>query len=112
MTVYRAITQVTGFKVGDFVSYTMVTDTQVYEVVKVTPKTITIRHTSTGDVLWTDGAPYPVVYREAVREPYSGSDRVLRVRKDGTYRVGDWARPLTIAQMIDGKPVSRTDYKM
>lgn len=112
MTYRMSITQVTGFKVGDFVSHTLVTDTRVYEVVKVTPKTITLRPTSTGDVLESDGAPYPVVYREAVRQPYSGSDKVLRVRKDGTYRVDDWAHPLTIARMIDGKPVSRTDYKM
>jgi hypothetical protein len=26
--------------------------------------------------------------------------------------VADWARPFTLARMIDGKPVSRTDYKM
>lgn len=110
MAYKMSITQATGFKVGDFVSHMLVTDSVVYEVVKVTPKTITVRPTSAGDVLQTDGAPYPVVYREAVRQPYSGSDRVVRLRKDGTYRMGDWARPLHLARMIDGKPVSKTDY--
>jgi hypothetical protein len=109
MTVYKVYSD---FKVGDFIAYTLVTDSRVYEVVKTTAKTITVRPTQSGEVLESDGSPYPVVWHEAVRMAGNGSDRVLRLRKDGTYRVADWARPFTLARMIDGKPVSRTDYKM
>lgn len=100
-------------QVGDFVSYTLVTDTQVYEVVKRTPHTATLRRTRPGENLRSenrDGNPYPVVHTEAVSDP-TGPTQVVRRRKDGTFRIADWSRPLRPATEIDGKPVTRTDYR-
>lgn len=96
------------FLVGDFVAYTMVTDTRVFEVVATTAKTVTIRPTKDGEVLKTDGASYPTVRREALSAPEYDTETV-RLRKDGTYRVHGSA-PLRQAERVGGKPVTKTDY--
>lgn len=99
---------------GQFVSYALVTDTVTYRVEKVTAKTITLRPCKSGEVVKSenrDGNPFPVVWTEAVPMEDAPS-RVVRLRKDGTYRLADWARPLRPATMIDGKPVKYTDYRM
>lgn len=99
---------------GDFVTYTLVTDTKTYRVEKVTAKTLTLRPCAQGEVVKSenrDGNPFPCVWREAV--PVEGAQtKVVRLRKDGTYRLDDWARPLRPATMIEGKPVVYTDYRM
>ena len=100
-------------KVGDFVSYTLVTDTVIYEVVGVTAKTIKVRGTRKGEIIASEnvgGNPYPVVYREAV-SVIDYPVQTVRLRKDGTYRLDSWS-PLRPATMIDGKPVTVTDYRM
>ncbi len=94
-----------------FVTETLVTDTVTYEIIKRTPKTITVRTTITGDVLKSQdpGSGYPQVWCEAVGDP-EGTLYTLRLRKDGTYRRAVWANALRPATMIDGKPVTYTDY--
>lgn len=101
-------------QVGDFVSYTMVTDTRTYRVEKVTAKTLTLRPCKSGEVVKSenrDGNPFPCVWREAV--PVEGAQtKVVRRRKDGTFRAYNGGKPFRMATMIDGKPVEYTDYRM
>jgi hypothetical protein len=102
----------TGFSVGDFVQEVLVTDTLVYEVTATTAKTMTVRRTrDTGTVASEnrDGNPYPVVYTGQEPDP-GGYTRLVRLRKDGTYRVG--SRPLRPAWRVDGQVVRYTDYRM
>ena len=98
-----------SYKVGDFLTEHLVTDSIGYEVVGTTPQGIKVRRTAAGDVVATTEAAYPVVYTEIVSDP-DGDTRLLRRRKDGAFRT--WARgsALVPARMIDGKPVTRTDY--
>lgn len=99
--------------VGNFVEYTMVTDTQVFEIVGITPSGLRIRGTVTGELKHSenrDGNPYPVVWRECLPCPEAVTQLVRR-RKDGTYRIASWAGRLRPAQMIDGVPVKFTDYR-
>lgn len=101
------------FNVGDMVVYTMWTDTRGYEVVKVTPKSIVIRPTDTGEIIRSenrDGNPWPCVFREMLPDPTSDTVRCVR-RKDGSFRVASWARPLRPAPVIEGKPCTFTDYR-
>ena len=101
-------------QVGDFLAWTMVTDTVVYEVVKTTASTITVRRTRGGDVVRrhnVDGDPYPLVYTAERPDP-TASTRVLRRRADGTFRVGNGANPMRPAITHEGVPVSLTDYRM
>ena len=99
---------------GDYLAERLVTDTRVYKVVKVsaTGKTLTLARCGRGDVVKSDnidGNPYPVVWTEAVA--YEDEGFIVRLRKDGTFRLFKWANPLRPATMIDGKPVTRTDYR-
>lgn len=99
---------------GDFVQYTLVTDTRVYEVVGKTAKTLRIRPANKGERVASenhDGNPYPVVWTEAESDP-DGAVITVRLRKDGTYRLANWARPLRPATIVEGKPVFYTDYRM
>lgn len=96
-----------------FLSELLWTDTIVWEIVKRTVKTITVRSTMTGEVLSRenrDGNPYPCVFSEALSDP-EGIVHVLRLRQDGTYRMGASGKPMRPAQMIDGKPVRFADYR-
>jgi hypothetical protein len=97
-----------------FVAETLYTDSRVYEIVKRTPRTLTLRHTAQGPILrredWSGGG-YPQVWHEAVSD-FRGGTFVVRLRKDGTYRTGTSSRPLRPAQYIDGKPVDFTDYRV
>ena len=128
----NTITLVTGFersngqrtpvtaevKAGDFLSESLVTDTLVYEVVKVTAKTVTVRPTMSGGAIYDDercdkGAHgLSVVWEEQVTKP-EAETRTLRVRKDGTIRAGSHvgARPFYPARKVNGVPVRRVDYR-
>lgn len=100
-------------QVGDFITETLVHDTCTHEVIGKTPKTIRIREAMRGEIVRSenrDGNPYPCVWHEAVSNP-NGKVRTLRLRKDGTYRVADWANPMRPAVVISGKPISYTDYR-
>lgn len=103
----------TTFKVGDFVSEVLVTDTRTYEVVAATAKTIRVRTTKAGESLTSerrDGNLYPVVWTEAVSDP-TGTVFTLRLRKDGSFRFGPNSGRFRAATLVDGKPTSYTDYR-
>lgn len=85
------------------------TDTRIWEIVARTPKTLTIRPCSDGEVVASehrDGNPFPVVHVEAVPNE-SASTRTVRLRKDGTYAVAG-GRPL---RAVTGRPARRIDYR-
>ena len=105
--------------VGDFLSESLVTDTLVYEVVKVTKATVTVRRTMSGGPVHEDEAcdkgahGLSVVWEEQVTKP-EAETRTLRVRKDGTIRAGNHvgARPFYPTRKVNGVPVRRVDYRM
>lgn len=81
---------------GMFLTERLVTDTVVWEVVATTAKTVTLRKTNR--VKGVENSPSPWAVEYAV-EPAPGSEPVVRkVRKDGTIRMADWARPLHVAK--------------
>lgn len=84
----------------------LVTDTRAYDVVKMTAKTVTVRPRVRGEVVYSDGAPFPVVYNETVESPEAPT-RVVRERKDGTYRMGAGCNALMFTSV---PPTTRTDY--
>ena len=97
-------------KVGDFLAYTMVTDTIIYEVVAVTEHTIKIRLTEDGPNHWkgdeTNG--YPIVYTQQVSNPRSQTV-TKRANKDGRFRATP-SRMFYPAPMHEGVPVRKVDY--
>lgn len=103
---------------GDHLSQVLVTDTIVWEVVKVTKSTVTIRRTKSTETVHQDtrcdtGAHgLGVVWVEQESDP-TAATKTLRVRKDGTVRIGSHigAHPLRPAQQIEGRPVARTDHR-
>ena len=105
-------------KAGDFLSESLVTDTLVYEVVKVTAKTVTVRRMMSGGPVHEDtrcdkGAHgLSVVWEEQVTKP-EAETRTLRVRKDGTIRAGSHvgASPFYPTTKVNGVPVRRVDYR-
>lgn len=106
-------------KAGDFLSESLVTDTLVYQVVKVTKATVTVRRTMTGDKFTKDTAcdeganGLAVTWEEQVINPHAET-RTLRLRKDGTIRSGSHvgASPFRPAKLVDGKPARRVDYRV
>lgn len=110
---YTTAAQPSTFHVGDFVSEVLVTDTRVYRIAKRTEKVLYLQPCGQGEKIShenIDGNPYPVVYTEAV--PYEGAElRRVGLRADGTFRTCRSGAPLRPAHMIDGKPVTRTDYR-
>lgn len=80
----------------------LVTDTICYEVIRQTPKTITLRRCTSGDKI---GGEWPVVYSEAISNP-AGETLTLRLRKDGTFRRAYWANSM----YFTSNPSFRTDY--
>lgn len=104
--------------VGDYLSESLVTDSIVWEVVKVTAKTVGLRRTAAGDQITEDsrcdkGANgLSVVWEERVPAP-GAEVKTYRVRKDGTVRAGDWAgaRPFYPTPRVNGKPVQRRDWR-
>ena len=104
---------------GDYLSESLVTDTLVYEVVKVTAKTVTVRRMMSGGPVHEDEAcdkgahGLSVVWEEQVANP-NAETRTLRVRKDGTIRAGSHvgASPFYPTRKVNGVPVRRVDYRM
>lgn len=109
------ITSTTQVQPGSFVSYSLVTDSVTYEVIKTTERTITIRRTKQGEVLRKEnygGNPYPVLWKECVSDE-EGRTMTLRQRKDGHFgpKCGASYSRIRHATLVDGKPVQRTDYR-
>ena len=103
-----------NFTVGDFVQYTMVTDSVVLEVVRVSAKSIWIRRTKGGEILRSDnhdGNPYPVVYTEQVADE-GGAVQRLGLTKKGFFRIDRSFGRIYPAHTINGKPVRKVDYRM
>lgn len=104
--------------VGDYLSESLVTDTLVYEVVKVTAKTVTVRRMRSDGPAHTDeqcdkGAHgLSVMWEEQVANPHAET-RTMRVRKDGTIRSGSHAgaSPFYPTRTINGVPVRRVDHR-
>lgn len=102
----------TTVQVGDFISQKLYTDTCVWEVVKTTEKTITLRSTKLGQVIRKEcvsGHPYPVVHFAVEPDP-NGHVKVLRERtsvRPGYFAIypGD---PVTVVQ---GEPTAIVDYR-
>lgn len=83
----------------------LVTDSVVYEIVKKTACTVTIRPCTRGEIVHRGEGPYPVVTYAAEPDP-SGPTRVLRVRKDGTLRTYSGGHAM---DLVD-QGTFRTDY--
>ena len=99
-----------------YVSYTLVTDTRTYEIVRRTAKSIWVRPTKDSDApaiqdTMVDHGPQlpPVVWTPQVSDPTAPVTR-LGLRKDGTYRMFGTSilRP---AAVFEGSPCRRTDYR-
>lgn len=100
-------------KVGDFLVYTLWTDTRGFEVTGLTTKGIKVRPTFDGAVVKKEnvgGNPWPCIWEEMLSDPTS-EERLLLRRGDGTFRVDTSAKPLRPAPVIDGKPCTYTDYR-
>ena len=93
-----------------FATETLVTDTVAYDVVKSTAKTITVRRRRDTEVVAQQllGGPFPITTR-ATESVLDAETKVLRLRKDGTFRTADWANPLKFSET---EPTTRVDYRM
>jgi hypothetical protein len=107
---------VNNYRKGDFLSELLYTDTLIWEVVATTAKTITIRGTrrTAKEKRSDNGSPYPIVYREVVSDP-NRLTKVLKLRKDGTFRTGRGMNALRLAPKMDfgsgiESPYDKTDY--
>ena len=105
-------------KVGDFLEEFLVTDTIVYEVIKVTKATVTVRKTvGTGvshkDPRCDEGGHGLSVQWEEVEPWENGWTKTFRVRKDGSLRSGSHvgASPLRPAHRVNGIPAQRRDWR-
>ena len=105
-------------KVGDFLEHTLVTDTVVLEVVKVTAKTVTLRETrKSKTVCYEDdrvdnGSGYTVFFT-AIESVKDGETRRVRLSKNGRLKVGSWARAgfYRKSLLVNGQPVEKTDLR-
>lgn len=88
---------------GHFVQRLLPGSTIVYKVIRVTDKTITVQETTTGKTVLNDNQ---IIYSEALTKT-DGYTRNLRLRKNGTFRMGDDRYNLTLAREIDGVPVKK-----
>ena len=107
---------VNNYRTGDFLSELLYTDTLIWEVVATTAKTITIRGTRRTDKAKSsdNGSPYPIVYCEVGSDP-TRETKVVKLRKDGTFRTGRGMNPLYPAPKMDfgsgiKTPYDKTDY--
>lgn len=104
-------------KVGDFVQELLVTDTRAYEVVCIT-KGGGLRLLSTvyGETVKRDypGGPFPVSYTEvlSIVRCEGLRSRLVKPRKDGTYRMYEGGNPLRLCMKVEGTYVTKTDYRM
>ena len=103
---------------GGYLAEYLVTDTIVYEVVKVTPKTVTLRETKkTGEVYvdeTQDVGGHGLTVNWRVCEPDTeGRTFTRRLNKNGKVMAGNHARAAAyrIPNMVNGKPVARIDWR-
>ena len=103
---------------GDYLREALVTDTIVYEVVKVTPKTVTLRETKKTSEVYVDercdtGANGLTVNWRACEPNPEGRTFTRRLNKNGKVMAGSHARAAaySIPNMVNGKPVARIDWR-
>lgn len=111
MTNTSITTQAHDFTVGDFATYAFPGISVVLEVIKTTAKSITIRETKdirNSSDNYVDGV---ISYTEIAPDK-DGETKTYRVRKDGTLRVGSYARAPRIYKSVakNGKHFRTTDY--
>lgn len=97
---------------GDFLSAYLVTDSTVYEVVKATPKTLTLRSTRQGDIVERESKTgLGRVYYEVLPN-IDGDIITRRAGKDGCFRLfkGGRGGAFSPCRKIDGKPVKVVDW--
>jgi hypothetical protein len=90
-------------QIGAIIEELLYTDTRCWEIIDKTAKTITIR--SCRRVEGPDGHPmtlgtWPHLEYAVTSNPDALTMR-LRFRKDGTFRVGRWARPMYLTPLSD-----------
>lgn len=104
---------------GMFITEDLYSDTLIWEVIKVTNKTITARRTRTGELVHqehTDGNPIPKAWHAVQSDP-EGTVRTLRERKGPNGKGGhysfdrDGRRGTYPAREINGHAVKLTDYR-
>lgn len=86
----------------------------VMEIVKVTPRTVSLRRTKTGDRRWVAEHNHNDVYSEAIPSD-DDSDQIITRRissQYGSLRVGNYANAGTyfIPDSIDGVPLSMANF--
>ena len=104
---------------GMFLTEDLHSDTLIWEVIKTTAKTITVRRTKHGEIVHREdrnGNGWPQIYREALPDP-NGHVRTLRERKGPNGKGGHYSfdghgrRGTYPAREIDGRPVKLTDMR-
>lgn len=102
----------TTVKVGDYIAESLASDNRIWEVVKTTAKTITLRSTKRGELVKKeniDGNQFPVAYYAVESDP-EGATRILRER--ASVRPGYFAfrfgYPVNI---MKGQPLKKVDYR-
>lgn len=104
---------------GMFITEDLWSDTLIWEVIKVTAKTITVRRTKQGEIAHiesADGCPWPKIWYVAEPDP-NGHVRTLRERKGPNGKGGHYSfdghgrRGTYPAREIDGRPVKLTDMR-
>ena len=101
---------------GMFITQDLYSDTLIWEVIKTTDKTITVRRCKNGEIVHREdrnGNGWPQVYTEALPDE-DGTVKTLRERKGkrGHYSFDrDGRRGTYPAREIDGRPVKLTDYR-
>lgn len=103
---------------GDYLAEYLVTDTIVYEVVKVTPKTVTLRGTKYSGEVYVDenqdiGGHGLTVNWRACEPDTTARTFTRRLNKNGQVMAGNHARAAAyrIPNTVNGKPVSRIDWR-
>ena len=103
---------------GDYLAEYLVTDTIVYEVVKVTPKTVTLRETKHTGEVYRDERCDVGVYGATVSWHVCGPDTegrtfTRRLNKNGKVMAGNHVRAAAyrIPNKVNGKPVARIDWR-
>lgn len=103
---------------GDYLAEYLVTDTIVFEVVKVTPKTVTLRETKYSGEVYVDekqdvGAYGFTVNWRACEPDTTARTFTRRLNKNGQVMAGNHAHAAAyrIPNMVNGKPVARIDWR-
>lgn len=96
-----------------YATETLVTDVRTYDVVAHTAKTITVRPRREDDHGELDprfdhNGHGLGMYAYATHRVLDAPTHVLRLRKDGTYRIAGWAHPL---HFTDTPPLAYRDWR-